>query len=579
MFYILKNCKMLVLTLICFIGVKSFIVLGEVGNNNIQTIHNEILVASRINHEGDYCYSYNLKYPCVPDSEKKSNLILYENKLKLGPAHSSHSRIRKKGEGMYSHWRSDTLYFSTSDNSDPRINGRKYSVETSHNITIYEEVVTTKLHQYQITVQGKKEPFNRYIKIENIGESNIVNPKLISDNVVDMSSIQSILNDVISDSMKDKEKAIKLWEFIRDNRYHWYPAEQTKELCDLIKYLNVYGYGYCDHSAMSLEVLWEKIGLNARCWDLNNQHVVSEVFYNNAWHMLDADHKIFYMKKDNKTIASVKELEEAHFLIIQQGDDPTGYSATLMAELYRRKNNSVEDNRYVIGHTMNIILRANESLIRCWEIGSKYHDNCYHKEPPIYANGKIVYIPNLTKVNCMEGIYKKSNIKFFAEDRKLPYIHTDIPNKVSCVIYKVASPYVIVGGEVGGKFKGRCKMYISFDEKNWTKIWDKEKAGDIEHYENIDLIVNNPRGGDYETADWDPDFNAKYSYFIKYEFFSDENDRAGLNKLAFCTDVQVAPKSLPSLKVGVNNICFTRDENNNKSKSQVVKITYAWEEN
>ena len=58
---------------------------------------------------------------------RPSALIVEENGKRLGPAHSVHAEIRKIGRGAYSHWRA-FLYFSASDNSDPRVNGRVYSV-------------------------------------------------------------------------------------------------------------------------------------------------------------------------------------------------------------------------------------------------------------------------------------------------------------------------------------------------------------------------------------------------------------------------------------------------------------------
>src|SRR2546423_9616639 len=56
-----------------------------------------------------------------------STLSLCEGKLPLGPGHSLHDVIRTKGAGAFSHW-AGHIYFSTSDNSDPRTNGRSYSV-------------------------------------------------------------------------------------------------------------------------------------------------------------------------------------------------------------------------------------------------------------------------------------------------------------------------------------------------------------------------------------------------------------------------------------------------------------------
>lgn len=56
-----------------------------------------------------------------------STLILRENGHALGPAHSLHTDIRNRGEGAFSHWE-DSIRFSTSDNTDPERNGRRYSI-------------------------------------------------------------------------------------------------------------------------------------------------------------------------------------------------------------------------------------------------------------------------------------------------------------------------------------------------------------------------------------------------------------------------------------------------------------------
>ena len=45
-----------------------------------------------------------------------------------------------------------------------------------------------------------------------------------------------------------------------------------------LRFLNIYGFGYCDDSAVSFSVLAEKAGLKSRVWDLSG-HVAPEVFY------------------------------------------------------------------------------------------------------------------------------------------------------------------------------------------------------------------------------------------------------------------------------------------------------------
>jgi hypothetical protein len=68
--------------------------------------------------------------PQIGDTQEfpqRSLLTLLENGRRLGPAHVEHADIGELGHGRYSHW-SEVLYFSTSDNSDPNRNGRRYEV-------------------------------------------------------------------------------------------------------------------------------------------------------------------------------------------------------------------------------------------------------------------------------------------------------------------------------------------------------------------------------------------------------------------------------------------------------------------
>jgi hypothetical protein len=62
-----------------------------------------------------------------------STLQLRENGRLLGPAHIGHPDIREKGGGRYSHW-GTSLWFSASDSTDPRINGRTYSIVTTASV-------------------------------------------------------------------------------------------------------------------------------------------------------------------------------------------------------------------------------------------------------------------------------------------------------------------------------------------------------------------------------------------------------------------------------------------------------------
>ena len=59
------------------------------------------------------------------ESPERSPAILCEDGDLLGPAHSAIETIQKSGRGAFSHYGAGAV-FSTSDNSDPRFNGRAY---------------------------------------------------------------------------------------------------------------------------------------------------------------------------------------------------------------------------------------------------------------------------------------------------------------------------------------------------------------------------------------------------------------------------------------------------------------------
>jgi SAM-dependent methyltransferase len=65
-----------------------------------------------------------------PETPQRSPLMLYENDVAFLEAHEPHQYIRTEGGGLFSHWQ-DALFFSTSDNSDPNTNGRRYSYTVS----------------------------------------------------------------------------------------------------------------------------------------------------------------------------------------------------------------------------------------------------------------------------------------------------------------------------------------------------------------------------------------------------------------------------------------------------------------
>jgi hypothetical protein len=79
-----------------------------------------------------YAYSVNLpdewlRFASDHDDPSRSTLVVEEDGVALGPANVPVETVQSVGRGSFLHWGS-WLYFSSSDNTDPRSNGRDYRV-------------------------------------------------------------------------------------------------------------------------------------------------------------------------------------------------------------------------------------------------------------------------------------------------------------------------------------------------------------------------------------------------------------------------------------------------------------------
>jgi SAM-dependent methyltransferase len=92
---------------------------------------NMILEKSKIKKVEGYMYEYNIPPGLISEDKRNySELILSENSRTLNSPMSLHQGIKELGLGRYSHW-GNLLYFSSSDNSDPRTNGMVYRLNTN----------------------------------------------------------------------------------------------------------------------------------------------------------------------------------------------------------------------------------------------------------------------------------------------------------------------------------------------------------------------------------------------------------------------------------------------------------------
>jgi hypothetical protein len=92
-----------------------------------------VALRGRFEKFGTFAFAYVARAPFEEladtiSDQNRSPVILYENDRALGPAHTAHNDIGAIGRGRFSHWKGVGIVFSTSDNSNPNYNGRRYSI-------------------------------------------------------------------------------------------------------------------------------------------------------------------------------------------------------------------------------------------------------------------------------------------------------------------------------------------------------------------------------------------------------------------------------------------------------------------
>ena len=364
----------------------------------------------------------------------------------------------------------------------------------------------------------------REARIENIGDTPVVNPWLIVNDRRDWRTVEKIIAEATRGCANDRERAIAIWRFVINHRFHATPNDGDN--IDPVRQFNVYGYSLCGDIAQTIRQLWKVAGFKTRCGRPHG-HCLTEVWFDGAWRMLDGDEQIICLRRDNETIGNEEDIVRDHDLMkrthtygILAGDDPLTdqFSAALHVHEGKREGDYRDD----FGHRMELTLRPGESLAWRWDNVGRSHGTDLktgwgpQAGQPL-ANGRLVYAPP-TPADAGE----KSG---------------------DALIVPMASPYVIVGGRLDAR--GEAKAFISFDRKKWEPVTGN------------DVDSQFPRGG-----------KARYRYWLKFE------PAGAVQSLRIENMLQMAPLSLPALTVGNNRVAYSDDS----AGQRKLRVSFEWAE-
>jgi hypothetical protein len=388
---------------------------------------------------------------------------------------------------------------------------------------------------------------NRAVRLENVGETDVVNPWL-SNGHNDFRNLKEMAAGALRPGMTDREKAIALWQLQTTHRFH--ASTGDAEANDPVKVFNVYGYTTCGDDSICLAGLWRTAGFSVRPARVVG-HCITQVQFDGRWNLLDGDMGPFYLLRDNLTIAGEQDLVRDHDLLKRTHthgilDPDSRAEAEWAAALFVYEGKAGGDRQSARDTTMNMVLRPNEALVWRWghRVPLKYHGPTAitvwgQRAAETICNGLWEYRPDFTQDAWRRGADTVENVN--VKDGEL----AAEAGKTGVVVWKMRSPYVFVGGrlEVDGT---AAKFSLSWDGKTWQDVSD-----------SLDAMF--PAKGP-----------ARYEYRLRCEL----RDGARLRRLAVINDLQMAPLGLPSMVVGENRFTYT----DQSTGSRRMRLTHEWVE-
>jgi hypothetical protein len=383
---------------------------------------------------------------------------------------------------------------------------------------------------------------NRSVRLENIGETDVVNPWL-SNGHNSFRNIDQIVASAVEPGMSDREKAFAIWFQEICHRYH--DAGDNDELGDPVKVFNVYGHNTCGNDSMCLAGLWRQAGMKVTPARVVG-HCITQAFFDSRWNLFDGDMDSMYLLRDNRTVASEQDLVRDHDLVKRshtQGilNPDLRANDEWEASIYVFYGKPEGDRRTTMDTTMNMVLRPGEAITWNWGHANpvKYHGSDKPRYPNMICNGLWEYRPDFSSDIWKKGAVVIDDIA--AAGGEL----TAEEGKTGRAVWIVRSPYVFVGGHLDVEGSG-AKFSLSWDGKSWT-----DAGPDLAKF-------------------FPPEGKARYEYRLRCELGAG----ASLKRLGIVNDVQMAPLALPAMSVGDNQFVYT----DQSPEGRKVRITHDWVE-
>lgn len=416
-------------------------------------------------------------------------------------------------------------------------------------------------------------------------EAAVYNIHLVTDNMPDFTSMQSLIWSATSRFVTDGEKMITLWRWSLECRRQ---TEATllhgQYVKDPILFYNSFGNTFCSEIAGMNCAIWEYMGYPVKFIDIAN-HTISEVGYGGSFHMFDSSLGAFFRNHVGE-VASTDEIAAAdscpnynngqselgHLAFYHYGKDvatcSNGWLWLSGRPLRKYGEEKVQHRSYRFyynnsdwGHRYVLNLRRFEHYTRYWEpqgsTDDYYLPNTDGVDPDetwglnnIRGNGVWVFQPDLSSNEYRLAIWDESNIESASDVGAGPNLHPAGVGKRAFVIFKVYAANIVTSADIQARLVRQdvgdaARIYVSVNNgKDWQMVYEHTGAGAVD----ANVHLREP-------------VREHLEYLVKVELFADgDKTDAGLESIRITTITQLNRRALPKLTLGSNRIQFFTDE-------------------
>ncbi len=413
----------------------------------------------------------------------------------------------------------------------------------------------------------------RSITLRNTGSTVVRNPRLVIDDRGLWWTVSETVETALKGIEGDQEKALRLWYYLSQHRYHWRSGLSFNEMSSPFSQFCTFGYSICGRGGRSaIDYFWQA-GLRGNGPEelpflrLMNGHVQGEIYLNGKAQLFDIDARRFFLDRENRQPIGGDELARDHALSRREyTDGPVfqGWSRTRkLGALFGQ-----DDTYKPITPTPDtkppwFPLRPSESITFSWAPAEKW----VGEKPPLLSTAYLQWLPlgNPASPFLPAGQQKGFRI----ESGKL--VSVEGHAKITLATH---TPWVMVDSrlEAAVSLVARGDVALiehSFNRKKWTQVWSFRSTEDNQLVEaKADIAPLLRTAGKHARPRRDS--------WVRLSVAGSPG--ATVSDLKLETEVSVSPKTLPSLLVGTNQVEYRSNGPTVAGRGERVEVEIEWTE-